>query len=81
VHLGSLCEPSTTGGAHTSADLVVPVHSSGWRLTSLLLRSPRLGSVLGGYLVIALIQAYFNTVLPLCVEDTFGWKGWARIRV
>ncbi|KAL2796936.1 major facilitator superfamily domain-containing protein [Aspergillus keveii] len=65
VHLGSLCEPSTTGGAHTSADLVVPVHSSGWRLTSLLLRSPRLGSVLGGYLVIALIQAYFNTVLPL----------------
>ncbi|KAL3486212.1 hypothetical protein BJX62DRAFT_242203 [Aspergillus germanicus] len=80
LQLESLCEPSITHEAqnicpgHTPADSVVPVQLSGWRLTSLLLRSPRLGSDLGGYLVIALIGACFNTVLPLFVEDTFGWQ-------
>ncbi|KAL3449917.1 major facilitator superfamily domain-containing protein [Aspergillus insuetus] len=80
LQLESRCGPSITHEAqnicpgHTPADSVVPVQSSSWQLTSLLLRSPRLGSVLGGYLVIALIGACFNTVLPLFVEDTFGWQ-------
>ncbi|KAL4867184.1 major facilitator superfamily domain-containing protein [Aspergillus spectabilis] len=55
-----------------SSESVPSVRTSGWRLTSLLLRSPRLGSVLGGYMVIALIGASFNTVLPLFVEETFA---------
>ena len=58
----------------TPMDSVNQTRSSGWVLTSLLLRSPRLGSVLGGYMVIALIGASFNTILPLFVEDTFGWQ-------
>ncbi|KAJ5673762.1 hypothetical protein N7462_009201 [Penicillium macrosclerotiorum] len=58
----------------TPVESVAPICSSSWGLTFLLLRSPRLASVLGGYMVIALIGASFNTILPLCVEETFGWQ-------
>lgn len=58
----------------TSRERAPSERNKGWRLTSLLLCSPRVDSVLCGYMVIALIGASFSTVLPLFVEETFGWQ-------
>lgn len=41
---------------------------------TILLSSPRLVVSLWGYFVISLVLASFDSVLPLFVQDTFGWK-------
>ncbi|KAJ5760362.1 hypothetical protein N7520_007518 [Penicillium odoratum] len=44
------------------------------RQVAALLGTPRLAVALWGYFVVSLVLSSFDSVLPLFVEDTFGWQ-------
>lgn len=51
-----------------------PLSRSAFARVATLLSSPRLVVSLWGYFVISLVLASFDSVLPLFVQDTFGWQ-------
>ncbi|KAH7313342.1 major facilitator superfamily domain-containing protein [Stachybotrys elegans] len=65
-------EPVVTGAS--SGDQLQASRPSILRQMWTLLRKPRLLGALWGTLVHALIQTSFDSILPLFVEETFGWN-------
>ncbi|KAF7716763.1 Uncharacterized protein PECH_008799 [Penicillium ucsense] len=79
----SLQEPSVSpSAAHTipsDHDEVKPTRSKNpFSQTKTLLSSPRLVCALWGYFIVSLVLTSFDSVLPLFVEETFGWQQTAQ---
>ena len=65
--------PTPSTGSDIQATKKPPSRSAFARVGTLL-SSPRLVVSLWGYFVISLVLASFDSVLPLFVQDTFGWQ-------
>jgi MFS family permease len=64
--------PSTV--SDTTEPRKPPPSRSAFARVTTLLSSPRLVVSLWGYFVISIVLASFDSVLPLFVQDTFGWQ-------
>ncbi|KAJ5488474.1 hypothetical protein N7539_003364 [Penicillium diatomitis] len=79
----SLQDPSVSpSAAHTTPsdnDEVKSTRSKNpFSQTKTLLSSPRLVCALWGYFIVSLVLTSFDSVLPLFVEETFGWQQTAQ---
>ncbi|KAJ5965124.1 MFS amine transporter [Penicillium vulpinum] len=73
---GEISHPmsSTSGSESRESQTPSPTSRSAFGRLAILLSSPRLIVSVWGYLILSIIMSSFDSVLPLFVQQTFGWQ-------